>query len=163
MVKLPRAATRPSFVQDTRKPIRRLKGSLTTIRPLFRHVGEPLLNEYKALKAWLKVRPVDGSDFLFVSQKGGRLCRETITRLFKSAAEQASAERVAAGKPPINSRCLHVHTLKHSRASHAVGKVDIMLIKQVLGHKSLSSTLVYANPSDQTACREMQRATMEMF
>ena len=53
----------------------RLKGSLRTTQAVTEHRGEPLLNELKALREWLRQRPEDGSDFLFVSQKGGRLDR----------------------------------------------------------------------------------------
>src|SRR5215831_3125862 len=36
--------------------IRRKKGSLHTIQPLFPHKGEPLLDEVKAIRSWLRVR-----------------------------------------------------------------------------------------------------------
>jgi integrase len=41
--------------------VNRLKGSLETTQPLYPHRGQPLLDEVKALRAWLKVRPDDGS------------------------------------------------------------------------------------------------------
>jgi integrase len=50
--------------------IHRLKGSLFTIQELVRHRGIPLLDEVKALKVWLAVRPTDCGDALFTSQKG---------------------------------------------------------------------------------------------
>jgi type 1 fimbriae regulatory protein FimB len=49
----------------------RLKGSLRTTQAVTEHRGEPLLNEMKALREWLKERSDDGSDYLFNSQKGG--------------------------------------------------------------------------------------------
>jgi len=42
----------------------RLKGSLRTTQAVTEHRGEPLLNELKALREWLRERPEDGSDFL---------------------------------------------------------------------------------------------------
>jgi integrase len=39
--------------------IQRLKGSLFTIQELERHRGIPVLDEVKALKEWLAVRPID--------------------------------------------------------------------------------------------------------
>jgi integrase len=51
--------------------IRRLKGSLHTVQPLYRHKGQPLLDEIAALRSWLRERQPDGSDCVFVSQKGG--------------------------------------------------------------------------------------------
>src|SRR5205085_12676388 len=41
--------------------IRRLKGSMMTVQPLYRHRGMPLLDEVVALRAWLKDRHDDGS------------------------------------------------------------------------------------------------------
>ena len=38
--------------------IRRKKGSLHTIQPLFPHKGEPLLDEVKAIRVWLLVRMI---------------------------------------------------------------------------------------------------------
>lgn len=68
--------------------IRRLKGSMQTTQPLFPH-RQPLLDEIVALRAWLRTRPADGSDSLFVSQKGGRLDRTAFFRLFQAIAAVA--------------------------------------------------------------------------
>jgi integrase len=62
--------------------IRRLKGSLQTVQPLYPHRGQPLLDEMNALRAWL--REQDGSDYLFTSQKGGRLDRTQFFRIFRA-------------------------------------------------------------------------------
>ncbi len=133
--------------------IRRKKGSLHTIQPLFPHKGEPLLDEVKALRAWLKVRPNDGSKALFVSQKGGALSREQVHRLFKGIAERAGV--------PKGKR--HVHILKHSRATHLVGSMDVALLRQLLGHKNIQNTMVYAHASDKAACRAALEAEMSGF
>lgn len=133
--------------------VRRLKGSLETAQPLHPHRGEPLLDEVKALKTWLKERPNDGSAFLFNSQKGGRLSRYQIFRIFQDCA-------LAAGLPEDRR---FVHILKHSRASHLVGKMDVALVRQAMGHKSLASTMVYAHVRDEDAAREARRVTMELF
>ena len=44
---------------------------MQTTQPLFLHRGQPLLDEVVALRVWMRVRPSDGSDYLFASQKGG--------------------------------------------------------------------------------------------
>jgi type 1 fimbriae regulatory protein FimB len=133
--------------------IRRLKGSLETTQPLYPHRGEPLMDEVKALKAWLKVRPEDGSAFLFNSQKGGRLSRSQVFRIFQQCAKDAGL--------PDNRRFVHI--LKHSRASHLIGRMDVALVKQTLGHKALSSTMVYAHVRDEDAAKEARRVTMQIF
>lgn len=154
-----RASEISNFVLDDLNPrtgsllVRRLKGSLETAQPLHPHKGEPLLDEVKALKAWLKERPNDGSAFLFNSQKGGRLSRSQVFRIFQDCA--------AAAGLPEDRRFIHV--LKHSRASHLVGKMDVALVRQAMGHKSLSSTMVYAHTRDEDAAREARRVTMQIF
>ena len=69
----------------------RLKGSLEHGQALSGLRGEPLLDEMKALKAWLDERATyqDHSDWLFVSQKGGRMDRSAFFRLFQQIAKDA--------------------------------------------------------------------------
>lgn len=132
----------------------RLKGSLRTVQAVTAHRGEPLLNEVKALSEWIKQRRDDGSDFLFVSQKGGRLDRSQFFRLFRSIA-------AAAGLPPEKR---HPHALKHSIATHLVAaNVNLALVKQQLGHKSIGSTMRYITTSDQQASKAAASALMRMY
>src|ERR1700675_3166326 len=69
--------------------IRRLKGSLMTVQQLMPHRGEPLLDEQKALKEYLAVRPTDGGDALFVSQKGNHLSSTQLYRIYRDIAADA--------------------------------------------------------------------------
>src|SRR6266536_2536684 len=73
--------------------VERLKGSLRTTQAVTEHRGEPLLNELKALREWLRQRPDDGSDYFFTSQKGGRLDRSQFFRLFRTIAAEAGLPR----------------------------------------------------------------------
>ena len=132
----------------------RLKGSLHTVQPLYRHKGQPLLDEVNALRAWLRQRQADGSDYLFLSQKGGRLHRSQFFRDFQAAAK-------AVGLPP--PKC-HPHVLKHSLASHLVaGNVNLALVRQCLGHKSIGSTMKYVAVSDTQATEAAQAALMSLY
>ena len=134
--------------------IRRLKGSLHTVQPLYRHKGQPLLDEANALRAWLRARNGDGSDFLFTSHKGGRLHRSQFFRLFQACAGDA-------GLPPEKR---HPHALKHSLASHLVaGNVNLALVKQCLGHKAIGSTMKYVAVSDRQASQAAQSALMAIY
>jgi integrase len=122
--------------------IRRLKHSLTTTQPLADVQGSPLLSEKRVLRAWLKERGNHPSKFVFVSQKSGKISRSQVHRMFSLLAEQAGL--------PEGRR--HFHQLKHSLAVALVeANVNLAVIKQALGHKSIASTAVYAMPSDQTA------------
>ena len=132
----------------------RLKGSLRTTQAVTEHRGEPLLNEQKALREWLRQRRDDGSDFLFLSQKGGRLDRSQFFRLFQSIA-------AAAG---LSSEKRHPHALKHSIASHLVSEnMNLALVKQQLGHKSIGSTMRYVTTTDRQASKATASALMKIF
>lgn len=134
--------------------VERLKGSLRTTQALTEHRGEPLLNELRALREWLRQRRDDGSDYLFTSQKGGRLDRSQFFRLFKDIAS-------AAGLPAVKR---HPHALKHSIASHLVSaNVNLALVQRQLGHKSIGSTMRYVAANDQQASRATATALMGIF
>ncbi len=134
--------------------VRRLKGSLQTTQPLYHHRGQPLLDEVNVLRAWLREREGDGSDYLFTSQKGGAMSRVQFFRIFKAHAE-------AAGLPPEKR---HPHCLKHSLATHLIaGNVNLALVKQCLGHKAISSTMQYVAVSDSQASQAAQSALMGLY
>jgi site-specific recombinase XerD len=134
--------------------IRRLKGSLHTVQPLYQHRGQPLLDEAAAVRAWLRKRVADGSDYLFTSQKGGKLSRIQFFRNFQKVAEEAGLS--------VEKR--HPHVLKHSLASHLVaGNANLALIRQALGHRSINSTLAYIGTSDAQAAEALQKALMGLF
>jgi site-specific recombinase XerD len=143
-----------SDYQDGQVTINRAKGSMKTTQPVCKHPGEPLLDEAKALREWLKDRPQDGSGALFVSRKGGHLTREQVYRIFHQLAE-------VAGIPPEKG---FVHVLKHSLASHLIaGNTNLAMVQVALGHASLSSTQAYVHVSDAQAAEASQRALMSLF
>jgi len=122
--------------------IRRLKGSLRTTQPLADVPGQPLLSERRVLRDWLKERGEHPSRYVFTSQKSGKLNRSTFYRVFSDAAERAGL--------PADKR--HPHVLKHSLGVALVGaNVNLAVIKQALGHKSIASTAIYTQPSDEMA------------
>lgn len=134
--------------------IERLKGSLRTVQALTEHRGEPLLNEIRALREWLRERPIDGSDFLFVSQKGGRIHRSQYFRLYRSFAKQT-------GLAPEKQ---HPHVLKHSLATHLVrANVNLAVVQRQLGHKSINSTLRYVTTTDLEASQATRSALLAIY
>jgi len=134
--------------------VERLKGSLRTTQALTEHRGEPLLNELRAVREWLRLRPSDGSDYLFTSQKGGRLHRSQFFRLFREIARNAG----------LTLEKQHPHVLKHSIASHLVSaNVNLALVKQQLGHKSIGSTMRYISMTDQQASKATAAALMNIY
>ena len=134
--------------------IHRLKGSRKTVQPLLPHKGQPLLDEPKAIRAWLKNRKSDGSPYLVLSRKGGRLSRFQVFRIYQSCAK-------AAGLPPAKR---HVHALKHTLASHLIAaNVNLAIVRQTLGHASISSTMRYVSTTDTQAAKATHAALMELF
>jgi integrase len=127
---------------DTRSwhvSIRRLKGSRHTIQAIEAHRGEPLLNEQRALKEWLAVRPTDCGSALFTSKKGGHLSRSQAFRIFQALAQQIG----------LPSHRQHIHCLKHSLATHLVrGDMNLAKVQMALGHASITSSMRYVTVSD---------------
>ena len=133
--------------------IRRLKGSLTTTQPLTDHAGQPLLSEKRVLRAWLAERH-DASDFVFASQKGGRIHRSQFLRMFQSVAERAGL--------PSDRR--HPHCLKHALGfSLVAANVNLASVKVALGHKSIASTAIYAVPTDEQVGRAVSAALASLY
>ena len=133
--------------------VRRLKGSMTNVQTLTKIQGQPLLDELKALKAWLTERD-DPSPYLFTSQKGGALDRSAFFRLFQSVAAVAGL--------PKGKR--NPHLVKHSLASHLVAAgTNLAFIRQSLGHMSASSTARYTHVTDQQAATEARKALAATF
>jgi len=133
--------------------IRRLKGSLTTTQPLTDHPGQPLLSERRVLRAWLAERR-DISDFVFTSQKGGRIHRSQFFRMFQSVAERAGL--------PADRR--HPHCLKHALGfSLVAANVNLASVKVALGHKSIASTAIYAVPTDEQVGKAVNAALASLY
>ena len=134
--------------------IRRLKNSLKTTQPLADVQGQPLLSEKRVLRAWLAERRDHPSKFVFTSQKSGRVHRSQFYRIFSNAAKRAGL--------PKDKR--HPHCLKHALGVALVGaNVNLAVIKQALGHKSIASTAIYTVPTDETAGKAVTAALASMF
>jgi site-specific recombinase XerD len=138
---------RLSDLKDGVLSVQRLKGSRKTAQPLYPHGGEPLLDEVKAMREWLRVRPDDGSGALFTSQKGGTLGRCQFFRIFQSVAKAAG----------LSTDKRHPRVLKYSLASHLLaGNADLTVVSEMLGHRSLSSTAQYVKAADQALARSLR-------
>ena len=136
--------------------IRRLKGSRTSVGALTNVQGQPLLSVVRVLNAWLDERRTwqDDTDFVFVSQKGGKLDRSAFFRLFQSIALEA-------GMP---SEKRHCHCLKHSLGFAMVAaNRSLTTVQNALGHRSVASTGIYAQPSRELVDHAIQATLLEVF
>jgi len=149
--------------KDRTITVRRLKGSLTTTQPLMEMRGKPALSELSALKAYLKVRIDDGSGMLFTGQKGA-LKRWTLTRMFRSYCELVSMARVGRGLDPIAENAMHFHSIKHTIATILASRVDnIFIVKTLLGHSAISSTMQYCHPDQKAAGIKSKEVLAQVF
>lgn len=104
---------------------RRIKGSKTNKIFLTKETFK-LLNKY--------IKKIDPIDRLFLNNVGNKLTPVSMDGFFKRYCKKA-------GIPKGKSR---FHSLKHSRAVHmADAGVSIEGIQQILGHKSVNSTMRY--------------------
>ena len=70
---------------------------------------------------------------LFLNQRGGRLSRQSCSRLLAAHAQTAKIERRVT-----------LHTLRHSFATHLLeGGADIRVVQELLGHASVATTQIY--------------------
>jgi len=92
-----------------------------------------------ALKAYIQVRPRCQDGALFVSRQGRRLSYQQIGRIFEEYVKLSGLE----GK-------ITPHTMRHSVATHLhKSGVDLMTIKDFLGHESIQTTQIYAEMDQQ--------------
>jgi integrase/recombinase XerD len=121
--------------------VRRMKDSLTTVRSLESN-DNVLLDEKRALVAYMRERGAADTVFLFVSREGSGLHRSQVYRLFDDVAFRAGIDKARR----------HPHILKHSLGAHLVRQnVSIAFIQKSLGHKHLTSTQVYLGVTDSEA------------
>lgn len=87
-----------------------------------------------ALKAYLAVRPQSTDGALFVSKQHRRLSYQQVGRVFSLYVRLSGIE----GK-------VTPHTMRHSVATHLhKAGVDLMTIKDFLGHENVQTTQIYA-------------------
>jgi site-specific recombinase XerD len=106
-----------------------------------------------ALKAYLQVRPTLAEiKKLFISQLHRPLSRRSIAHLTKIYLE-------AAGMP--NLSC---HDLRHLFATNLyTGHKDILMVKEALGHKTLTSTLRYSHKTDEEIAAAMEESPLNVY
>ena len=101
----------------------------------------------KAIRAYRRKRPKTDSPYLFISRNGGPLSRTQFYRVFRQLCEQVGI--------PDDKR--HPHVLKHSLGSHmANAGLPIQVIQHRLGHRNISSTMIYVQMSNVYVDRAVQ-------
>jgi site-specific recombinase XerD len=84
-------------------------------------------------------RPIfhDADEYLFLNNRSGKLTSRTIQRI------------IASFRPFLDvERAITPHKIRHTFATHMLNQgVDLRVVQELLGHKSLSSTQIYTHVS----------------
>ncbi|MEG1834838.1 MAG: tyrosine recombinase XerC [Oscillospiraceae bacterium] len=98
-----------------------------------------------AVKNYMKVRPVDGvlekdKDALFLSSRLKRISPKTVQHMVDTYLDKAG----------LGGRGLSTHKLRHTAATlmYQHGKVDVLVLKDILGHENLGTTEIYTHLVD---------------
>ena len=72
-------------------------------------------------------------DYLFESERGGKLTTRTAQKVFEKALKRTGIEKDAT-----------FHSLRHSFATHLLESgVDVRYVQELLGHKNIRTTQIY--------------------
>lgn len=94
----------------------------------------------KSLRVWREARTLlpagpEDEDALFVNNRGGRLTSRSVERLVRKYLLKTTV-----------GRAISPHSLRHSFASHLLGRgADLRAIQELLGHASLGTTQKYTH------------------
>lgn len=105
---------------------RRRKNSNPSLHPL-------MADEIRALASWLRKRPDDAGDLVFVTERDGALSPNTFWRLVRDAGRRAGFAF------PV-----YAHMLRHSCGFQLANRGrDLRLIQDYLGHRYVQNTVRY--------------------
>jgi integrase len=121
----------------------RVKNSEDSLQHFLSVPGAPLFDERAAFEKWLAVRKVTNpDDYVFNSRQSAKITRQTVFLLFREICDAAGISRTKA----------HPHAMKHSLAQLlSANGANAFMIQKALGHRSLSSTMVYSRPTGSAA------------
>ncbi len=123
------------------------KRDKTRLLPLGHHMTQ-ILQEYLRLRDSVAARNPHSSDFVLLTDEGTPFTRQQLARLIRGYMLRIADKRKA-----------HPHALRHTFATHLLDEgADILSVKELLGHASLSTTQVYTHLSAEHLRRVYRQA-----
>ena len=123
------------------------KGRKERIVPLGR-AAVTALRRYELRRAEVVARTDGDRRAVFLSLRGRRLSRRAIQLIVRQLLDQASDDAE-----------LSTHSLRHSFATHLLDAgADLLAVKELLGHASLSTTRIYTHTTRERLKRVYERA-----
>lgn len=97
----------------------------------------------QAIKDYMKVRPVDGvkdKEALFISRQMNRISPKTVQHIVDEYLEKSG----------LGNLGFSTHKLRHTAATlmYQYGNVDVLQLKEILGHENISTTEIYTHLVD---------------
>ncbi|MBN2789059.1 MAG: tyrosine-type recombinase/integrase [Candidatus Delongbacteria bacterium] len=112
------------------------KGSKQRILPVSDHIKRKY-RIYLSFRKDILSENENETDYLFISQNGKHLSKRQIQRIVRDKLKRLAT---------VNKTSPHI--LRHTFATHMLDQgADIMTVKELLGHESLSTTQVYTHVS----------------
>lgn len=112
------------------------KGNKTRIVPLGVDLAKELAEYFDAAQKHFNTR-LELNDYIFVKEN-----KEPFNRLQIGTIVRSYVKKVASGEKA------HPHALRHTFATHLLNEgADLMSVKELMGHSSLSSTQIYTHVS----------------
>ncbi len=123
------------------------KGRKERIVPLGR-VAVHALRRYEPRRTEVLQRRADGDrKAVFLNDRGARLSARQIQNIVRKATEDAAGDGVS------------THAMRHTFATHLLDAgADLMAVKELLGHSSLSTTRIYTHTSHERLKRVYDQA-----
>lgn len=106
------------------------------------------LGDYLAVRGAGFDETTAASPALFLSSRGQRISNKTVQWMINKYLKRAGLE----------NKGYSVHKLRHTAATlmYQTGKVDVRVLKDILGHEQLNTTQIYTHVSDSSMERAME-------